>query len=122
MSCVHLHPVPDQPAPNYDRLGRVDDMGLIWLLRGRPIIALTATEAIIRCYSGATLKYRRTEPTPAEIAKVAPATGIVNAVAQITKPTLVQIISAISDAPEPALGHRTDDLLTTATRMPEAAQ
>jgi hypothetical protein len=65
---------------------------------------------------------RRTEPAPAEIATVAPATGIVNATAQDTKPTPVRIISIISDAPEPALGHRTDDLLTTATAMPEGAQ
>jgi hypothetical protein len=27
-----LHPVPEQPAPNYGRLARVDDMGLVWLL------------------------------------------------------------------------------------------
>jgi hypothetical protein len=31
-----LHPVPEHPAPNYDRLARLDDMGLLWLLRGRP--------------------------------------------------------------------------------------
>jgi hypothetical protein len=54
-----LHPVPEQPAPNYDRLARLDDMGLIWLLRGRPVVALTATEASYRCPSGATLTYRR---------------------------------------------------------------
>ena len=28
-----------------------------WLLRGRPVIALTSTEAVIRCGSGATLKF-----------------------------------------------------------------
>jgi hypothetical protein len=54
-----LHPVPEQPAPNYDRLARLDDMGLIWLLRGRPVVALTATEAAYRCPSGAILTYRR---------------------------------------------------------------
>jgi hypothetical protein len=54
-----LHRVPEHPAPNYDRLARRDDMGLLWLLRGRPVVALTATEASYRCPSGATLTYRR---------------------------------------------------------------
>jgi hypothetical protein len=54
-----LHPVPEQPAPNYSRLSRLDDMGLLWLLRGRPVVALTATEAAYRCPSGATLTCRR---------------------------------------------------------------
>jgi hypothetical protein len=31
-----LPPVREQPAANYSRLSRVDDIGLIWLLRGRP--------------------------------------------------------------------------------------
>jgi hypothetical protein len=38
---------------------RLDHMGLIWLLQGRPVIALTATEAVMRCQSGATLTHRR---------------------------------------------------------------
>jgi hypothetical protein len=60
------HPVPERPEANYHRLRRVDGMGLVWLLQGRPVVALTATEAIMRCGSGATLKfYRRTEPAPA---------------------------------------------------------
>jgi hypothetical protein len=60
--------VPDQPAANYSRLARLDSTGLIWLLRGRPVIVLTSTEAAIRCPSGATLTYRRqNKPTPAEI-------------------------------------------------------
>jgi hypothetical protein len=62
-----LHPVPEQPAANYSRLARVDNTGLIWLLRGRPVIVLTSTEAIIRCPSGASSTYRkRTEPAPTE--------------------------------------------------------
>jgi hypothetical protein len=67
-----LHPVPEQPAASYSRLGRLDDMGFLWLLRGRPIIALTAAEAVIRCASGASLTCRRRiEPAPAEIANAA---------------------------------------------------
>jgi hypothetical protein len=60
-----LHPVPEQPAANYSRLSRLDQTGLIWLLRSRPVVMLTATEAVMRCQSGATLVYRRQkEPVP----------------------------------------------------------
>jgi hypothetical protein len=53
-----LHPVPERPAGNYSRLSRLDDTGLIWLLRGRPVVALTETTAAIQ---GATavLTYRK---------------------------------------------------------------
>lgn len=54
-----LHAVPDNPSQSYCRLSRYDETGLIWLLRGRPVVALTATEAVMRCPSGATLMYRR---------------------------------------------------------------
>jgi hypothetical protein len=36
-----------------------DQMGLLWLVRNRPVVALTATEASYRCPSGAILTYRR---------------------------------------------------------------
>jgi hypothetical protein len=58
-----LHPVPKQPSPSFRRLSRYDAMGLVWLLHGRPVIALTATEAVIGAASGATLTYRRRQPT-----------------------------------------------------------
>lgn len=54
-----LHPVPTKPHPSFQRLSRYDSMGLIWLLRGRPVVALMATEAAIRCPDGAILSYRR---------------------------------------------------------------
>jgi hypothetical protein len=54
-----LHPVPEQPNVNYSRLSRLDETGLIWLLQDRPVVALTAMEAIMRCQGGATLVYRR---------------------------------------------------------------
>jgi hypothetical protein len=41
-------------------LARIDRMGLLWLLEGREIVALTASEAIIRTPSEATLRYQRT--------------------------------------------------------------
>ena len=85
-----LHPVPEQSAPNYDRLARLDDLGLIWLLRGRPIVELTSTEAVICCPSGATLKfYRRTKPAQAGIGYltqiVKPAPQIADDAAEIAK-------------------------------------
>jgi hypothetical protein len=71
--------VPEQPAPNYDRLARLDHMGLVWLLRKRQVVALDAVAVSMRCDNGSILKfYRRTEvppeivtPVVAEIAKEA---------------------------------------------------
>jgi hypothetical protein len=54
-----LHPVPAQPAPSYHRLSRYDCTGLIWLLRGRPVVALTDTTATISTPSGGTVTYRK---------------------------------------------------------------
>jgi hypothetical protein len=53
-----LHPIPTHPAPSYQRLSRYDATGLIWLLRGRPVIALTETDAAIQS-AGAVVKYRK---------------------------------------------------------------
>jgi hypothetical protein len=54
-----LHQVPEQPRPNYDRLSRYDETGLIWLLGGRPIVALTGHAASIQQASGAITVYRK---------------------------------------------------------------
>jgi hypothetical protein len=43
-----LHTVPDKPHPSYSRLSRYDATGLIWLLEGREVIALTEATASIR--------------------------------------------------------------------------
>jgi hypothetical protein len=43
-----LAPVPDRPHPSYRRLSRYDLMGLIWLLEGKEVIALTSASATIR--------------------------------------------------------------------------
>jgi hypothetical protein len=53
-----LHPIPAQPAPTFRRLARYDTTGLIWLLQGRPVIALTETEAAIQS-AGAVVMYRK---------------------------------------------------------------
>ena len=54
-----LHTPPEKPAPNYRRLSHYDQTGLIWLLHGQPVIALTETAATILAPSGASLMYRR---------------------------------------------------------------
>ena len=54
-----LHPVPERPAASYQRLARYDSTGLIWLLQGRPVVALTAETAAIQVKSGGRLIYRK---------------------------------------------------------------
>ena len=54
-----LAPVPDQPRPSYRRLSRYDETGLIWLLRGRPVLALTEGTAAIESPTGTVSVYRR---------------------------------------------------------------
>jgi hypothetical protein len=54
-----LHEPPARPHPSYRRLSRYDSTGLIWLLQGRPVVAMTASEAVIRGHSGATVTYRK---------------------------------------------------------------
>jgi hypothetical protein len=54
-----LHPAPARPAPTYCRLSRYDTTGLIWLLQGRAVVALTDTTATIRTSSGGTVTYRK---------------------------------------------------------------
>jgi hypothetical protein len=54
-----LMPVPAKPAQNYRRLSRYDQTGLIWLLRGRQVIALTEATAAIENPTGAITQYRK---------------------------------------------------------------
>jgi hypothetical protein len=49
-----LQDPPEQPGPNYRRLSRYDVIGLIWLLHGRPVVALTADRAVIDRVDGPT--------------------------------------------------------------------
>ncbi len=48
-----------KPHPSYSRLSRYDETGLIWLLQGRPVVALTETTAAIQNPTGAITTYRR---------------------------------------------------------------
>jgi ABC transporter substrate binding protein len=43
-----LQTPPAKPHPSYSRLSRYDETGLIWLLQGREVAALTETTASIR--------------------------------------------------------------------------
>jgi hypothetical protein len=54
-----LHTPPEQPHPSYNRLSRYDETGLIWLLRGREVVALTEATAAIQGPSGTITVYRR---------------------------------------------------------------
>lgn len=61
-----LHKPPAKPHPNYSRLSRYDEIGLIWLLQSRPVLALTEATAAIQNSTGAITIYRRhNKPAPA---------------------------------------------------------
>jgi hypothetical protein len=48
-----LHTPPERPHPSYRRLSRYDETGLVWLLQGRPVVALTEATAAIQGSTGA---------------------------------------------------------------------
>jgi hypothetical protein len=50
---------PAKPHPSYSRLSRYDETGLIWLLQGREVVALTETAASIRSAVGHITIYRK---------------------------------------------------------------
>jgi hypothetical protein len=54
-----LHQPPANPHPSYQRLARYDRTGLLWLLRGHVVIALTEVTAAIQTGSGAPIIYRK---------------------------------------------------------------
>ena len=54
-----LHTPPADPHGSYSRMSRYDATGLVWLLQGRPVIALTETTAAIQSTTGSVLTYRK---------------------------------------------------------------
>jgi hypothetical protein len=54
-----LQTPPEKPHPSYCRLSRYDETGLIWLLCGREVVALTEATAAIQNPTGAITIYRR---------------------------------------------------------------
>ena len=51
--------VPEHAKPSFNRLSRYDETGLIWLLNGRRVVALTEATAAIQGPTGAVTVYRR---------------------------------------------------------------
>jgi hypothetical protein len=54
-----LHKPPENPHQSYSRLSSYDQTGLLWLLDGRSVTALTSATAAIQSPSGAITKYRK---------------------------------------------------------------
>jgi hypothetical protein len=54
-----LHKPPEKPHPSYSRLSRYDEAGLIWLLCGHEVVALTEATAAIQNPTGAITVYRK---------------------------------------------------------------
>jgi hypothetical protein len=54
-----LHTPPAKPHPSYSRLSRYDETGLLWLLGGNPVVALTENTASIQHPSGSITCYRK---------------------------------------------------------------
>ena len=54
-----LLPMAKHTKPSFNRLARYDEIGLIWLLRGRGVAALTDATAAIRNPTGSITIYRR---------------------------------------------------------------
>jgi hypothetical protein len=54
-----LHQPPEKPHPSYSRLSRYDESGLVWLLQGCEVVALTDATAAIQTSTGAITTYRR---------------------------------------------------------------
>src|SRR5262249_45471126 len=51
--------VPEHAKPSFSRLSRCDETGLIWLLEGRKVLALTAETAAVHNPSGSITTYRK---------------------------------------------------------------
>jgi hypothetical protein len=51
--------VPTYAKPNFNRLARYDETGLMWLLAGREVVALTEATAAIKNLMGPITIYRR---------------------------------------------------------------
>jgi hypothetical protein len=64
-----LAQAPDKPGPNYERLSRYDQTGLIWLLQGRRVVALTKDTAAIETATGTVCYRRYSKPTPGPLGK-----------------------------------------------------
>jgi len=51
-----LPEIPERPAWDWHRLARIDQVGLVWLLHGRKVVALSADQAVIATPSEASIR------------------------------------------------------------------
>jgi hypothetical protein len=58
-----LHQVAERSAPSSTRLSRSEETGLIWLLRGRPVVPLMETEAAIQGVTAVLIYRKLRKPT-----------------------------------------------------------
>jgi hypothetical protein len=56
-----LHKPPEHPHASYSRLSRYDETGLLWLLEGREVGALTADSAAVRWLGGSITIYCKSQ-------------------------------------------------------------
>jgi hypothetical protein len=54
-----LHEPPSRPHPSYDQLARYDAKGLVWVLEGRAVVAMTEATAAIETKTGTIINYRK---------------------------------------------------------------
>lgn len=54
-----LPPVPSDRHPAWERLRRLDQLGLVWLTHGRPVTSITAESATIRTPRGGSVAFYR---------------------------------------------------------------
>jgi hypothetical protein len=54
-----LPPVPSNPHPSWQRLARVDQLGLVWLTQGRRVTSITAESATISTPRGGSVAFYR---------------------------------------------------------------
>jgi hypothetical protein len=57
-----LPPVPANPHPMWRRLARLDQLGLVWLTHGRPVISISAEGATIATPRGGSVAVYRPVP------------------------------------------------------------
>jgi hypothetical protein len=57
-------PVPENPDPSWRRLARIDQLGLVWLMHGRPVTAIAAGNATIATPAGGSVTFYRLPETP----------------------------------------------------------
>jgi hypothetical protein len=87
-----LQTPPAKSHPSYSRLSRYDETGLIWLLQGRQVVALTETTAAIQNPTGAINPH-----SPPQQARVRSAAGNITIYRKHNKPALGPLGDSLDD-------------------------